>query len=61
MQCPKRIILIENESDVKDTLDDPERKETKAETEEIEVLGPYDGETLMVLKKSTSPNGNKWL
>ena len=61
VECPKRINLIENESDVKDTPDDPKGKETEAETEELEIIGPYDGKTLMVLKGTTSPIGNKWL
>ena len=34
MECPKRIHLIENESDAKDTPDDPTGKVTEAKTEE---------------------------
>ena len=45
--------LIENESNVKDTPDGPTEKETEAEIEELEILHPYDGETLMVLKEPT--------
>ena len=35
-----------------------------SETEELEIIHPYDGETLIVLKETTSrssPTGRKWL
>ena len=54
-----------------DTLDDPKGKETKtevddprgkeAETKELEILGFYDGETLIVLKETTPNVEKKWL
>ena len=53
-QCSKCLNLIENESDVKDTPNDPKGKETEVETKELEIVNPYDGETLMVLKNTTS-------
>ena len=46
---------------MKDTLDDPKSKETEAETEELEIIGPYEGETLMVIKQTTSTTEKKWL
>ena len=50
MKCLKRIHLIENESDVKDTLDDP--KENKMD--EVEEIGPVEGlESLMNLKEAS--------
>ena len=45
MECPKRIHLIEDESDVKGTPDDPKENET----EEVEEIGPFEGlESLFV-------------
>ena len=57
MECPKRIHIIENESDVKDT---PDPKED--ETEEVEDIGPEEGlESLMVIKETASTTEKKWL
>ena len=61
MECPKRIHLIENESNVKDTPDDPKEKEAEAETEELEIYHAVEGESLVVLKEATSTTEKKWL
>ena len=37
---------------MKDTPDDPKGKEIEVETKELEILHPYDGETLMVIKEA---------
>lgn len=52
---PKQINLIENESDIKDTPNDPKGNET-------EEVGPLEGlEALMVLTKSTPVDEKKRL
>lgn len=43
---------------MKDTPNDPKGKET--ETEELEIVGLYDGDTLMVLKEATPTLEKKW-
>ena len=51
-ECPKCINHLENDGDVNDTPDDP--KENKSKIEELEIIGLYDVETLMVLKETTN-------
>ena len=43
---------------MKDTQNDPKGKETQIE--ELEIIGSYDGETLMVLKETTPNVEKKW-
>ena len=61
MECPKRIHLIENECDVKDIPDDPKEKAVAAETDELEIYHAVEGESLMVIKETTSTTEKKWL
>ena len=61
MECPKHIHLIENESDENGTPDDPKEKEAKAETKELEIYHAVEGESLMVIKETTSATEKKSL
>ena len=61
MECPKRIHLIENESEGKDAPNDPKEKEAEAETEELEIYHEVEGESLMVITEATSATEKKWL
>ena len=61
MECPKRIHLIENESDVNDIPHDPKEKEVATKTEELKIYHAVEDESLMTITNTPSATENKWL